>query len=125
VQLLLAGDWDALEAEMRPRWRAQLKLEPCNYCGAPVSRRLEDRTIDHIRPQVHGGNNELENLASACKTCNGEKGSNTLLQFLVLRAMPTAHSSDYYRRVNFRPQFNPLFRAEHQKVLDDACDHGR
>lgn len=44
----------------------------CVYCG--FDGRLFDSwmqlSVDHIRPQQAGGDNSLENLATACKACN-------------------------------------------------------
>ena len=44
----------------------------CVYCG--FDGRLFDSwmqlSVDHIRPQHTGGDNSLENLATACKACN-------------------------------------------------------
>jgi 5-methylcytosine-specific restriction endonuclease McrA len=37
--------------------------------GEPISK----ATIEHIFPQVHGGTNDLENLALACARCNRQK----------------------------------------------------
>lgn len=31
-------------------------------------------TIEHIFPRTHGGTDDVENLALACRRCNGEKG---------------------------------------------------
>ncbi len=39
--------------------------------GAPVSA----ATIEHIWPQRHGGDNQLDNLALACGRCNRGKGA--------------------------------------------------
>jgi len=38
--------------------------------GFPISQ----ASIEHIIPKSHGGSNELENLAIACKSCNNFKG---------------------------------------------------
>ncbi len=38
--------------------------------GTPISH----ATIEHILPRNHGGDNEVENLALACGSCNFEKG---------------------------------------------------
>ena len=38
--------------------------------GTPIS----NATIEHILPRNHGGNNDLDNLALACGSCNFEKG---------------------------------------------------
>ncbi len=41
----------------------------CEYCGANPTR-LE---VDHIVPRAHGGDDEPENMASACRWCNATK----------------------------------------------------
>jgi hypothetical protein len=49
------------------RQRAQFRCEYCHYpellSSAPLS-------IDHIQPQSLGGNDDLNNLALACRRCN-------------------------------------------------------
>ena len=47
----------------------------CQYCGKTNAM----LTIDHIIPKNKGGNDTWENLVSACKKCNLNKG-NTLLK---------------------------------------------
>ena len=47
----------------------------CQYCGKNTS----SLTIDHVIPKNKGGRDSWENLVSACKTCNLNKG-NTLLK---------------------------------------------
>ncbi len=44
----------------------------CVYCGIDVS---DDPQCDHIIPISRGGENELGNLATACRTCNSRKGA--------------------------------------------------
>lgn len=48
----------------------------CQYC----ERRLPARelNIDHVVPKCRGGRDEWENLATACKRCNHDKGWKTL-----------------------------------------------
>lgn len=46
----------------------------CQYCGARGAR-LE---CDHIVPLSRGGTNDLDNLATACVTCNRSKGGKLL-----------------------------------------------
>jgi 5-methylcytosine-specific restriction endonuclease McrA len=53
-----------------------LLRDPCVYCGA------EATTVDHIEPLVRGGDGSLDNLASACRSCNASKKQSPLLLFL-------------------------------------------
>ena len=43
----------------------------CVYCGDGKRQQL---TLDHVLPRSKGGRDEWENLVTACKRCNGEKG---------------------------------------------------
>lgn len=45
----------------------------CALCGKPV--KLEDMTVDHIKPLAMGGGNDVENLQCTCSACNLFKGS--------------------------------------------------
>jgi 5-methylcytosine-specific restriction endonuclease McrA len=44
----------------------------CRYCGS-----IERLSIDHVRPRVQGGSDDLENLAVACRPCNSRKNGRT------------------------------------------------
>lgn len=45
----------------------------CELCGRKIL--LEDMTIDHINPLSMGGEDDVENLACTCFTCNMFKGN--------------------------------------------------
>jgi HNH endonuclease len=45
----------------------------CEYCGWPDWLSPVSFAVEHIHPQVHGGTDDLENLAYACPGCNGFK----------------------------------------------------
>lgn len=48
----------------------------CQYCGAhPPEAILEP---DHINPVALGGGNDMDNLVTACFSCNRGKGANSL-----------------------------------------------
>jgi hypothetical protein len=48
----------------------------CQYCGAhPPEAILEP---DHIKPVADGGTNSMDNLVTACFSCNRGKGANSL-----------------------------------------------
>ena len=49
----------------------------CQYCGE-VGGKLE---CDHKVPVSKGGGNNLENLATACRTCNRKKSASTEKEF--------------------------------------------
>jgi 5-methylcytosine-specific restriction endonuclease McrA len=44
----------------------------CVYCGSD-----ENLCIDHVLPTCKGGDDSIENLATACKTCNSGKAGRT------------------------------------------------
>ena len=51
----------------------------CIHCRSPVTvdvhgTPVSAATIEHIWPQRHGGDNDLDNLALACGRCNRGKG---------------------------------------------------
>ena len=46
----------------------------CQYCGTAPSEEVI-LEVDHIRPVVDGGGNEIDNLVTACSDCNRGKGS--------------------------------------------------
>ena len=80
LRLLLAGDWENYERHMIPRYLHRLRREPCSYCGTPAPR--WGHTRDHIVPRSSGGITSWDNSAPACVTCNGLKGTQSLLEFL-------------------------------------------
>jgi 5-methylcytosine-specific restriction endonuclease McrA len=51
----------------------------CIHCRSALVLGLDGEpqshiTLEHILPRSHGGTNDLENLALACKRCNSQKG---------------------------------------------------
>src|SRR2546430_439200 len=65
---------------MSPALRAQVRERAgnrCEYCQL----RQEDSAlaalhVEHIVPRIHGGGDDLDNLALACIDCNLHKGPN-------------------------------------------------
>lgn len=53
----------------------------CYICGQLIEKR-EDAELDHIIPRTKGGDNTLDNLAWAHRTCNRMKHNFTLTEFL-------------------------------------------
>lgn len=56
----------------------------CVYCGADAD------TIDHVLPLSRGGLHEIDNLVPACASCNFEKGSKTIGEWLNYRVQRSA-----------------------------------
>ena len=44
----------------------------CRYCGAQAPKVILH--IDHIKPVIEGGSDDLMNLITACQPCNSGKG---------------------------------------------------
>lgn len=63
----------------------------CHYClyQTPYNK----WSIDHILPRSKGGTDRIQNLVGACKTCNGQKGSQSIEDFM---------KSDYIQKVRQR-----------------------
>jgi len=49
----------------------------CAYCGGHFPN-YNNLSRDHIVPKSRGGQNTWMNVVTACKSCNGKKGSKTL-----------------------------------------------
>ena len=69
--------------DARRMWRDGIKARDnnrCIYCGS-----TEDLTIDHVRPRCRGGETNASNCVTACLSCNQEKGSLHINEFLNLK----------------------------------------
>jgi hypothetical protein len=56
----------------------------CFYCGIEMEFEfsgLDCFTVDHFKPLIVGGEDAIENLVPACRSCNAGKQSRTLEQF--------------------------------------------
>ena len=62
------------QAKMQISERAQ---NACEYCGLHQDDSpLAALHVEHIIPRIHGGTDDLDNLALACIDCNLHKGTN-------------------------------------------------
>ena len=57
-------------AEYRTNRRLVLQRDGwrCAYCGGPAD------TVDHLVPYSRSGDNAMDNLVAACRSCNSRKG---------------------------------------------------
>lgn len=51
----------------------------CYWCGETLT--VENRTVDHLTPQVHGGTDHPSNLVPCCFPCNSQKGDKTAQEY--------------------------------------------
>lgn len=49
----------------------------CEYCHSPEGHSTHPFSMEHIIPQVHGGSDDLDNLALSCQGCNSHKYTRT------------------------------------------------
>lgn len=65
--------WETIRLSVlnRDGWR-------CAVCGKPLEG--QDATVDHIVPKAAGGRDELSNLISMCRKCNGIKSDALVLR---------------------------------------------
>lgn len=70
-----------LTGSLRP-WNDVVRADPCCWCGAPP----EDPTVEHVVPRGCGGSESWENKVGACRRCNHERGSLSVLDYLAQRA---------------------------------------
>ncbi len=55
----------------------------CVYCGRTLP--PEELTLDHVEPQVKGGDWSEGNLVTACQPCNAEKADSAAWAYLADR----------------------------------------
>lgn len=72
-QNLLPDDWHERRQAVFER-----DGHKCVYCGS-----TENLAADHVVPLIQGGSSELDNLATACKSCNSSKSGRTPEQWLL------------------------------------------
>lgn len=58
----------------------------CGYCGVPIFWHIKGSVhVDHMTPVSRDGSNTVVNLALACETCNKEKWSYTVSEWMAVR----------------------------------------
>ena len=89
----------------RDEWR-------CVYCGVQFT--AAALTVDHVQPQMRGGDGSGGNVVTACATCNLRKGHRRLAEFLLDEPASLANFRQYAHHVWPR----------HLRALDEALRAG-
>jgi len=74
-------------------WEELLKKHDwkCFYCGTELTDDKSSRqaTRDHRIPIMREGNDNIENIVPACKSCNSSKGNMTDIEYILYRQRVT------------------------------------
>lgn len=87
----------------------------CQYCGAVPPQAILH--VDHIVPVAEGGENEIDNLTTACSHCNLGKGASSLSavpQSLSEKAASVQEQEDQLRG------YADVMRAKKERIEEDA-----
>lgn len=74
----------------------------CQYCGRSAPE--VELHVDHIRSVANGGDNDMENLITACKDCNLGKGK---------------HDAVLQKQMTVSPEMRPLLKYLTDDEIDD------
>lgn len=87
----------------------------CMYCGATPDQALLQ--CDHIHPVALGGQNEMDNLATACQPCNAGKSATPL------SVVPTSLEDRALETLEREEQiaaYQAIMRARRERIEDDC-----
>lgn len=84
----------------------------CQYCGAKPA--IAQLTLDHVNPKSHGGRTAWNNISTACKKCNSNKGNDASILPKVVPRKPS-----YYELAAKRKQYPIRIRDEYWKNFLD------
>lgn len=109
---------------IRPERRLAIYLRDsflCQYCGRDLhSAVASEVTLDHLMPRSKGGNNRNENLITACRRCNSQRGSKPWTEYA------TGGAIDRIRLVIWEPINLDLARAIlADRAGDDTVESAR
>ncbi|MDV7339453.1 HNH endonuclease [Terasakiella sp. A23] len=65
----------------------------CQYCGIQLP--AQDLTFDHVVPRCRGGRTNWENIVTACRSCNTQKGHLSVREARMQLATPPYRPSAF------------------------------
>lgn len=75
VRFYVKRDWKGARLSLSRRNIMLRDRFCCQYCGTRTN-----LTLDHVKPVSKGGKFTWDNMVTACMSCNGKKGDNSLKQ---------------------------------------------
>lgn len=80
--------YNRINVYLRDNFTCQLQItNKCKSVKGKVD--VDELTLDHVVPRVHGGKNTWTNTCTSCKDCNGEKGSDKNIVPKILPKKPS------------------------------------
>ncbi|MBQ7421622.1 MAG: HNH endonuclease [Prevotella sp.] len=93
----------------------------CIYCGTPLT--IQAVTYDHIIPRSLGGSRGINNIVTACESCNGAKSSLTVDEFVA--TFPESQRLRYIKRVKRLADNHQLPEGKAKALLSFQTQHSR
>jgi 5-methylcytosine-specific restriction endonuclease McrA len=75
-------------------------------------------TLDHVLPISRGGGNNMDNLKTACASCNGQKGPRTAEEFRIGLSKLDALVADAVRRAAPEARVEQPLKVTLKELLD-------
>lgn len=95
----------------------------CQYCGRKAPDVILE--IEHVKPVVAGGTNDMLNLVAACEGCNDGKGARLLSDTAVVDRQRSQLESLQERReqINMLLEWQQELSETEGNVIDAVCAH--
>jgi|SRR5262252_6657247 len=111
---------------MGPKIKAQVRERAGNACEYCQLRQQDSPLaalhIEHIIPRVHGGSDDIDNLALACVDCNLHKGTNlTGIDPETGTVTELFHPRNHNWNAHFEMSRNYHHREDRYRPDDDSC----
>jgi len=85
----------------------------CIYCGSQ-----ERLSLDHLTPEIRGGTHDIENLGTACLSCNGAKRDMTETEYRVsVTLLKRPQSTDNRTETNSEAKASGAEAPDHRSDL--------
>lgn len=86
----------------------------CVYCGKNSYEDNIKLIVEHIYPRIKGGQNDIDNLITACSICNNQKGHKMLDVNHILKLWKIAANRNLEKKLNYvelKELFNKMYKV--------------